>query len=98
MSVPSIDIRAVRPEENRDREQIWTIFREVVSTGTTYAYPSDTTREKAVRLWIEEPSACYVAAIRLWKEMAFEIVGTLPKAFDYAEEGLVNAHVMYRLL
>lgn len=168
MSVAPIDIRAVRPDENRDRAQIWTIFREVVSTGTTYAYPSDTTREEAVRLWIEEPSACYVAetedrivgtyylktnqpgrgahvcnagymvhsefrgrgigralcrhsletarergyvamqynlvvstneaAVRLWKEMGFEIVGTLPKAFDHAEEGLVDAHVMYRLL
>lgn len=83
MSVPAIDIRAVRPEEKRDRVQIWTIFREVVSTGTTYAYPSDTSREEAVRLW---------------KEMDFEIVGTLPKAFDHAEEGLVDAHVMYRLL
>lgn len=37
-------------------------------------------------------------AIRLWKDMGFEIVGTLPKAFDHAEEGLVDAYVMYRML
>lgn len=37
-------------------------------------------------------------AIGLWKKMGFEIVGTLPEAFDHAEEGLVDAHVMYKLL
>ena len=37
-------------------------------------------------------------AIRLWKRMGFEIIGTLPKAFAHAEEGKVDAHVMYRRL
>lgn len=37
-------------------------------------------------------------AIRLWEKMGFDIVGTLPKAFDHAEKGLVDAHVMYKLL
>jgi L-amino acid N-acyltransferase YncA len=37
-------------------------------------------------------------AIRLWKAMDFDIVGTLPNAFQHAEEGLVDAHVMYRQL
>jgi ribosomal protein S18 acetylase RimI-like enzyme len=37
-------------------------------------------------------------AIHLWKKMGFDIVGTLPKTFDHAEEGLVDAHVMYRRL
>lgn len=158
----------IRPAEARDREAIWQIFRDVVAAGTTYAYPADTPRAEALRLWMEAPRACYVAeregqvrgtyylktnqpgrgahvcnagymvhadarrqglgrtmcahsldearrlgyaamqynlvvatneaAIHLWKEMGFEIVGTLPEAFDHAEQGRVDAHVMYRLL
>lgn len=37
-------------------------------------------------------------AIKLWQQMGFEIVGTLPKAFNHANLGLVDAHVMYKLL
>ncbi len=37
-------------------------------------------------------------AIELWKKMGFEIIGTLPKAFNHAKEGFVDAHVMYKLL
>jgi len=37
-------------------------------------------------------------SLDLWLTMGFEIVGTLPKAFNHAELGLVDAHVMYRLL
>lgn len=37
-------------------------------------------------------------AVDLWRKMGFEIVGTLPKAFNHARLGLVDAHVMYRLL
>ncbi len=37
-------------------------------------------------------------AIRLWRDMGFETVGTLPKAFDHASQGLVDALVMYRWL
>ena len=39
-----------------------------------------------------------VHAIKLWKDMGFEIVGTLPAAFNHRERGLVDAHVMYQLL
>ncbi len=38
------------------------------------------------------------AAVRLWKMHGFEIVGTLPKAFKYAEVGYVDAFVMYKQL
>lgn len=38
------------------------------------------------------------AAIRLWKSLGFEIVGTLPGAFRHAELGYVDAHVMFRTL
>lgn len=158
----------IRPAQARDREAVWHIFHDVVSEGTTYAYPSDTPRAEALRLWVEAPRACYVAgrdgevlgtyylkanqpgrgghvcnagymvranarrqgigramcahsldaarrmgfaamqynlvvatneaAIRLWTDMGFEIVGTLPHAFDHAERGRIDAHVMYRLL
>ena len=39
-----------------------------------------------------------VYAIKLWQDMGFEIVGTLPNAFQHPEKGLVDAHVMYQWL
>lgn len=37
-------------------------------------------------------------AARLWQKLGFEIVGTIPKAFDHAEHGYVGAHVMFKWL
>jgi len=37
-------------------------------------------------------------AVTLWKKLGFQIVGTLPKAFNHREHGLVDAYVMYRFL
>lgn len=37
-------------------------------------------------------------AIRLWKDMGFEFIGTLPEAFKHSKKGMVDAHVMYQLL
>ncbi len=37
-------------------------------------------------------------AIRLWKEMGFETVGTISRAFNHATEGYVDALIMYRAL
>ena len=34
-------------------------------------------------------------AIALWKKLGFEIIGTIPKAFNHQILGLVDAHVMY---
>ena len=39
-----------------------------------------------------------VNAVKLWKDLGFEITGTLPKAFNHKTKGLVDAYVMYRLL
>jgi GNAT superfamily N-acetyltransferase len=36
-----------------------------------------------------------VAAVRLWQVLGFEIVGTVPDAYDHATLGLVGLHVMY---
>lgn len=37
-------------------------------------------------------------AVRLWKKLGFDIVGTLPKAFRHPKFGDVDAFVMYQLL
>jgi L-amino acid N-acyltransferase YncA len=39
-----------------------------------------------------------VGAIRLWQSLGFEIIGTVPEAFDHRHKGLVGLHVMYRRL
>ena len=38
------------------------------------------------------------AAIRLWRELGFEIVGTLPSAFHHPTKRYVDVYVMYRSL
>ncbi|MFD0559948.1 L-amino acid N-acyltransferase YncA [Stackebrandtia endophytica] len=37
-------------------------------------------------------------AVHLWQALGFEIVGTVPDAFDHPDHGLVGLHVMYRSL
>lgn len=37
-------------------------------------------------------------AVRLWRKLGFDIVGTLPRAFRHPELGLVDAFVMYKWL
>ena len=38
------------------------------------------------------------AAVHLWQELGFRIVGTVPAAFDSATHGLVGLHVMHLAL
>jgi GNAT superfamily N-acetyltransferase len=38
------------------------------------------------------------AAVRLWQSLGFEILTTVPEAFDHLKHGLVGLHVMYRKL
>jgi L-amino acid N-acyltransferase YncA len=38
------------------------------------------------------------AAVALWKKLGFQVVGTLPEAFNHRERGLVDAYVMHRFL
>jgi L-amino acid N-acyltransferase YncA len=38
------------------------------------------------------------SAIRLWEQLGFKIVGTLPGAFRNPEKGYVDVYVMYRSL
>jgi ribosomal protein S18 acetylase RimI-like enzyme len=38
------------------------------------------------------------SAVHLWRELGFNIVGTLPGAFRHAQKGFVDAYVMFRSL
>jgi L-amino acid N-acyltransferase YncA len=38
------------------------------------------------------------AAVRLWKSLGFDVLATVPDAFDHAEHGFVGLLVMYRRL
>src|SRR5262245_46868028 len=38
------------------------------------------------------------SAVRLWQALGFEILATVPEAFNSAKYGLVGLHVMYRRL
>ena len=38
------------------------------------------------------------SAVHLWKKKGFTIIGTLPKSFRHHQLGLVDAHIMYKLL
>jgi L-amino acid N-acyltransferase YncA len=38
------------------------------------------------------------SAVRLWQELGFKIVGTLPGAFRHPEKGYIDVYVMHRSL
>jgi ribosomal protein S18 acetylase RimI-like enzyme len=157
---------SIRKAKEPDCDNVWTIFHEVVSKGDTYAFSPETARKEAFEIWIEKPTATYVAeldgkvvgtyfikpnqpglgahvcncgymvtesarrrgiatamclhsqaeakrlgflgmqfnfvvstnvgAVRLWQKLGFNIVGTLPNAFNHKRFGLVDAHVMFK--
>lgn len=37
-------------------------------------------------------------AVRLWQKLGFEVLTTVPEAFEHSEVGLVGLHVMYKVL
>jgi L-amino acid N-acyltransferase YncA len=39
-----------------------------------------------------------VRAVGLWRSLGFEIIGTVPEAFDHPTHGYVGLHVMHRFL
>lgn len=158
----------IRKAKEKDYNEMWTIFKEVISKGDTYVFSPDTNMEEAYSYWFGDGINSYVTeeddqivgmyklitnqpalgshvanasfmvspdhqgkgigrkmglhclkeakkagfkaiqfnfvvstnigAIKLWKDLGFEIVGTLPKAFNHMELGLVDAYVMYRFL
>lgn len=50
----------IRKADINDFDLIWPIFKEIVSAGQTYAYPRDTSKEEALKLWIETPRFTYI--------------------------------------
>lgn len=42
--------------------------------------------------------ASNVGAVALWRKLGFDVVGTLPSAFDHPTLGFVDAHVMWKSL
>ena len=38
------------------------------------------------------------AAVRLWQALGFQIIGTVPEAFDHPTLGRVGLHIMHRYL
>jgi len=51
----------IRPFEENDWDGTWQIIVPVFQTGETYPYSPDITENEAHRVWIEAPSATYVA-------------------------------------
>ena len=37
-------------------------------------------------------------AVRLWKKLGFDVIGTIPEAFRHPEHGYVDAYIMYKRL
>ncbi|CAM5275333.1 hypothetical protein GCM10010390_57150 [Streptomyces mordarskii] len=37
-------------------------------------------------------------AVALWRSLGFEVIGTVPKAFDHPTKGYVGLHIMHRFL
>ena len=52
----------IREAKEEDFDQIWPIFHEIVSAGDTYAYPRDTSKEEALKIWIHVPRKTFVIA------------------------------------
>lgn len=60
----------IREATLEDFDEIWPIFHEIVAAGETYAYPRETTKEEAIKIWLDAPRKTYVF------EDSGEILGT----------------------
>ncbi len=52
---------AIRAAVAADFPAVLELFRQVVASGDTYAYPPDTSREQAQRWWLDPPAMPFVA-------------------------------------
>ncbi len=50
----------IREANQEDFEEIWPIFHEIVRAGETYAYPRDTDKNEARKIWMESPRKTFV--------------------------------------
>ena len=60
----------IREATEKDFEEIWPIFHEIANAGETYAYPRNTTKHEAEKLWMELPQKTFVV------EQDSKILGT----------------------
>lgn len=51
----------IREASEKDFDDIWPIFSEVVSAGETYAYSQDATKGQALNIWVTTPKKIFVA-------------------------------------
>lgn len=163
-----MNVMNIRQATEADQRSIWEIFREVVSSGDTYVFDPEISREDAMAYWYHASNHVYVAevsskvvgtfiikpnqpglgghvanasfmvsstargmglgeamgkhalsearrigframqfnivvatnevAVRLWQRLGFQIVGTLPGAYQHSKLGYVDAYVMYQTL
>jgi len=75
----------IRPFEEADWAATWQIIEPVFRAGETYAFSPDITEEAAHNVWVETPSATFVAAVE-----NNEIVGTY---FIKPNQSALGAHV-----
>jgi ribosomal protein S18 acetylase RimI-like enzyme len=61
-------------------------------------YPDEARRDGYLAMKFNFVVSSNTPAVKAWQQLGFEIVGTLPKAFQHAVLGLVDAYVMYRFL
>ena len=50
----------IREASEKDFDEIWPIFHEIVFAGETYAYPRETTKEQALNIWLKTPRKTFV--------------------------------------
>ncbi len=51
----------IRPATERDTDQLWAIWQEVIAGGDTYSYDETTTRDYATHYWMGEGNHGFVA-------------------------------------
>jgi len=47
------NILKIREAQASDFDRIWPVFHEIVSAGKTYAFPRNTTKPDAFKLWMK---------------------------------------------
>lgn len=50
----------IREATEKDFNEIWPIFHEIVAAGETYAYAPDTDKEQALIIWLKTPRKTFV--------------------------------------
>jgi len=50
----------IREATEKDFDSIWPIFHEIFSAGDTYAFPRETTKDQALKIWMHTPRKTFV--------------------------------------